>query len=535
MRVIALVCLLVLFCSFPVNALIKSSDISNVYTEPQTEVFMAYDEVGDVAIATSWTDLPFDTETRKDSLYTHNNSGVITLNEDGWYFISFDGGAGNATTRIQVNWRALENSTGTWEEIPGTLAATYHRITGVNENTASIHFTLNFTAGTAIKFQAKGTLAVGATLSNGTRILITSQGDGVLSFNGSNPFDQYLNTYNGPTFTGTTYSTIGEGIYFGDGDSSIIEIVDDDIYVAVGGNNRTRFRNQEACAFSGISAGSFCLTNEVATGNNPTFSPHQGNPSTGIGWAAGGQLTIIADGTTIMTISDDVGAEAVLIQPVSATDTGLTIQGASGQTGNYITMKDSAGTDQIYFDYTGRMRDDVDGMKLWGASDQTGTTAVAFGLTALAKSDAAMQPISFSPYAYPKGDSSSVNGVIMLTRIGPYGGVSYNIGSMNNYFLRVDTVSGWNATIGTLANMHIGGIGTFTGNITNYRALAISDASPGTDSNYAIYSISTSDSYFAGSIIMGECGITAPVIGQTCYNTTAGAHMGYNGTYNALY
>lgn len=74
------------------------------------------------------------------------------------------------------------------------------------------------------------------------------------------------------------------------------------------------------------------------------YVAHRTDTDTNIDFNAADTIVLTAGGSAVLTLADDVGDEAVLINNPSATNIGLTIQGASAQSANLQEWQDSAGT-----------------------------------------------------------------------------------------------------------------------------------------------------------------------------------------------
>ena len=145
----------------------------------QRAFFMA-STTSTAAIATggSYTDVPWNTEVKKDDGFTHSAGSVeIELDKDGVYLIHVDGTAVlTGTTRRMSTWRLSVDTGGGHAPIADTYAYGYHRTTGVDANTVPITYLYVGSAGDKLKLQVASS---GATLnlSSGTsRILIEKVG-----------------------------------------------------------------------------------------------------------------------------------------------------------------------------------------------------------------------------------------------------------------------------------------------------------------------------------------------------------------------
>ncbi len=152
------------------------SGVINIRNDPK--YFYAYDVNGLTAIYNGWTDLPWDTEGRKDSVYTHDpDSAEISFSITSWYEIQFDISAESTSgsSRSQAEIRVLEDTGSGYTEIPGTRATLYIRTSAYGAS-ATIKFIRQIVAGTKIKIQGDNTVGSSQTktLPNGCRVLIKS-------------------------------------------------------------------------------------------------------------------------------------------------------------------------------------------------------------------------------------------------------------------------------------------------------------------------------------------------------------------------
>lgn len=139
------------------------------------DIFFAYDAAGGTAIASTPTDITFDTEVRKDSEYSHTgNSGDITINTSGNYIIKYQCTMDAiGTARYTVNhWLELDSGNG-FSEIGGTRSGSYHRITNDALDNANIERYISLNSGDIIKVRASAdTNGVILTMPNSCRLEI---------------------------------------------------------------------------------------------------------------------------------------------------------------------------------------------------------------------------------------------------------------------------------------------------------------------------------------------------------------------------
>lgn len=117
--------------------------------------FHAYDNAGGTTIPTSWTDVTFDTEVKKDTGYTFTaGNAEITIANAGWYMIIVDVAADvSDTSRSHADWRLTVDSGGGHAEMQGSRAATYHRTSADGRDSATITRLYQFSAGDKLKLQ----------------------------------------------------------------------------------------------------------------------------------------------------------------------------------------------------------------------------------------------------------------------------------------------------------------------------------------------------------------------------------------------
>ena len=118
-----------------VSAIVALADGSVVKS-----IFDAYQSTGTTVIGTSFTDIPWQTERKKDSEFIHSaSSAEIEFDFSGDVLITADFTAvnANASVRYQTEWIALLDPGGGYAEIDGTKAYGYHRVLNTGTNTAN--------------------------------------------------------------------------------------------------------------------------------------------------------------------------------------------------------------------------------------------------------------------------------------------------------------------------------------------------------------------------------------------------------------
>jgi hypothetical protein len=127
----------------------------------------------------TWTDLPWDTENRKDAIYTHStvtNNEEIQINQAGDYeiiceILSDVTSGGNRT--ITEGRLVIMNGT-TTTEIPSSRTNMYNRTSGAGGDSGTISLVHNISANEKVKAQIKRQTGTNNCFVNkdGTRILL---------------------------------------------------------------------------------------------------------------------------------------------------------------------------------------------------------------------------------------------------------------------------------------------------------------------------------------------------------------------------
>lgn len=142
----------------------------------QVTAFSAYHAAGSVTIANTATAIAFDTQEVSSSDFSFTpTSDEITIATTGRYAVFFQGTGNNtgSATRREVQWWLEKDAlgAGSWSELGGTRAASYHRTTGNGSDTGSVHKILDLTATDKLRFRAQSTHASDVvTLANGVRV-----------------------------------------------------------------------------------------------------------------------------------------------------------------------------------------------------------------------------------------------------------------------------------------------------------------------------------------------------------------------------
>jgi len=148
--------------------------------------------------------------------------------------------------------------------------------------------------------------------------------------------------------TDQTYSS-SSGLWFGDGDTGLVESTDDNLVVRVAGNNQYVF---SSASFGGALGGSGGFRNVTTSSVVPTLMPNRADTNTGIGRAGADQLSLIAGATEMMRLDLASGS---LINTGAIGNVGLTIKGVAGQTANLLEVQKSDGTVYSAFNEVGNL------------------------------------------------------------------------------------------------------------------------------------------------------------------------------------
>ncbi len=123
--------------------------------------FSAYDNVGGIDVSAGWTDITWDTERRKDGIYTHTaDSAVITINKTTDFIFSFDFGCDMTSSSGSVPSisaaRLVVDTGGGYTEVAGTRCYTFHDRTTAGEASSSVNnIIISVTSGDDFKLQVQ--------------------------------------------------------------------------------------------------------------------------------------------------------------------------------------------------------------------------------------------------------------------------------------------------------------------------------------------------------------------------------------------
>jgi len=148
-------------------------DVTGTIQQSNAYLYMYKSAIQD--LGTVWTDITWDNEVRKDSLYTHAaSSAVVSVGSDGWYLVTAECSAdlGSGTSRSHATWRLVLDQGGGYAEVPGTIGGTYHRTVNDDEATMSITRMLDLDSGDLIKLQGFDNGNDVQTMANGCRFMM---------------------------------------------------------------------------------------------------------------------------------------------------------------------------------------------------------------------------------------------------------------------------------------------------------------------------------------------------------------------------
>ena len=136
-----------------------------------------YDSSGGTPIPASWTDVPWDSQRKLDSPYTHSTpSAEVTIAEDGTYgiWVRVSTGVTSGTDRSESAIRIMLDAGSGYAEVPGTQGFLYNRTAAEGYASAPSYLVLDLSAGDKLKVQAQrtGGAASLALLADGSSILI---------------------------------------------------------------------------------------------------------------------------------------------------------------------------------------------------------------------------------------------------------------------------------------------------------------------------------------------------------------------------
>lgn len=121
-----------------------------------TDYFSAYGEAGNILINKTWTSIWWDTEIRKDTVFTHSEldtTGTITITQGGWYelFVNIGLEHYQGEDKAACELRVIKNS----NIIRGTRSFTSNRQAGYGYTESTINTIINVSANDVIKVQCR--------------------------------------------------------------------------------------------------------------------------------------------------------------------------------------------------------------------------------------------------------------------------------------------------------------------------------------------------------------------------------------------
>jgi|GEM_PF-1347114 hypothetical protein len=211
----------------------------------------------------------------------------------------------------------VDNIVNGWVRVTGGLNVTGNVEVGGNLSMGSgyIHDLANGTAAQdAVTYSQL--LGINATVS-GDYVPYTGAdsnlvfGDNNLSVGGS---DLFVDNNNGRVGIGTgapqsilhidgTEGSLAGGLSFGDGDSGIYEISDDNFRIQTGGTIRMFIGNTNTGVLTSAASAGFGIVNENTAATNPVFLPEKSDIDTGLGGDGSNTLSLITGGTSRLYIN----------------------------------------------------------------------------------------------------------------------------------------------------------------------------------------------------------------------------------------
>lgn len=204
----------------------------------------------------------------------------------------------------------------------------------------------------------------------------------------------------------------------------------------------------------------------------------------------------------------------------------LKIYASATQTLDLLQTYDTTGSKQLVIEDDGKLVDE-DALYLKGS--KSGASAYGMYIIGISyPSSGAGAATAFQPYIYPQANLANAYGVIRLTRVGAYGGTSYNLTQLNNVFDRIDILNSNRLT--NAFNYKIASPNLGTGSIGNLYGLYIQDMDDGDLSNYAIYTnlgtVHLGDNVeVTNNITMNGGNIVCTAENTLCYEDTTYTHL----------
>lgn len=314
--------------------------------------FYAYDAAGNINLTAGWTDITLDTQVRADSAYSHTaGNAPVTIQEDGWYEITYDIGTYISTgaNRTSSQAKLQENTGGGFTDVPGSLSYMYNRNNANGYDSASATVTRQFTAGDIIKLQAQafnGTDTV-LTQANSVRVNVKKISSGGGGGGASNAFVQGGNDFGATALLGTTAANDLALVTSGTARLTINAAGD----VAI--NNNLTVSGNLTADLDTLLNGNITLGNDA--GDALTINSSAVTISNGLIFDSG-TFTIDSTNDFIginnnapgnrLSINTPAAADAtaeVLVYTGGAANKALVLQAVSGQTANILEAQDNNG------------------------------------------------------------------------------------------------------------------------------------------------------------------------------------------------
>jgi hypothetical protein len=296
-------------------------------------------------INTSYSDIIYNTSRIQDSIFNYSTStGVLTLTEGGIYFVTCNvSSSTNSNTETQTHFRALLDTGGGFNELPGTRGYMHNDDSPDSTNTGFSSFIYNATAGDSLKFQ--GIVDAGANASliaNGCNFnvikLNSSLGQSTVKY-----FDSYNDT--GGTTINSNYTdiplaseNIKDSIYTHSANSAELEVTEDGrycvfariCYTKSSGTTETLVKsrivvNSDTSFFELSGTQSCSYHTNTTTGTQQTFI------GATIQLAANSRLKlqgIVEDGSNIQLANFGTGLTVFRLEPLNVGEQGLVIFGS---------------------------------------------------------------------------------------------------------------------------------------------------------------------------------------------------------------
>lgn len=157
------------------SAIWKDVSSSSSSSNPILKHLQLIHKKGLITITKNWSDLTWDTEVRKDDVFSHTTGnggqGKITVNKTGWFRVHCDVSTENLSSfsRTVSEFRITRNDI----EIEGSKGTMYNRGSGYGNTTATVELLVNVSSGDIFQVQCRRISSNGSnlrTFPNGCRI-----------------------------------------------------------------------------------------------------------------------------------------------------------------------------------------------------------------------------------------------------------------------------------------------------------------------------------------------------------------------------